>query len=698
MIRHLLLFSAFALTVGCAPTGTSTGQDMQYALSSSVDSEGGHVASLSSAAAISNRPTKLDEGRNTAAPQLNLTDAEVMSRSRLTVPPKAAVAITEPTACDWTSVVSGYRDRTACRSGAAGSHAVAARLESLDPHVASEIEDAEAFGWGPDRLLGRMGAALNVGPDNYASTKGGTWVRCADVGPTDPCGSNRWDLVTRGIKASRWIDGQLVEQWRRDSSWIPPGIDALSQQWEPVHQAGISGNLILIPESHGRVSAVDRATGEVSFTLPSPSATPDIYTAVMSGIAVHPDGSAWYTVIQLDPVNPFTTVRSWLVKASMDGTIRSQTIANLSQPDQACVTTFAFNQFLPVPQPAPLPWPPYVGAVGPMFTCGGFPHHIRPVMNATPAISYDGRTVYVVARTRQNSDHTQVIAVDSGSLAKIWTRMLRDHLNDGCGVLIPYAEPGEVSATKCRPGALTGIDRETGLMPGGRGNDLAVSSPVPTPDGGVLIGTYSPYDNERGHLFRLTLNGHIQWAYNFGWNSTPAIRFRRGAPLPSDFRVITPDSHYDNAPFRLVGLDGQFATVGQWANTQAGTERCIRDGQVVTCAPAARLPGTGQNNKACQVWSNAAGGGSTCANVTPGGARFGYMQRSPVVVGTGDVWSMSTDGFAELHSGVNGAVLERVFVDTSLVQADSAMTQDSSGRLYIDYGGNLTVLAPRDVQ
>jgi hypothetical protein len=695
-----LILGLMVLVAACSGESVRASDALQTgttAQPSTVNASGEHVASITPTdeAVASSRPTKRGlGGRQTVAP--NLTPAEVASlgaRSRLVVAPPKALAISTPEACDFTSVASSYQDRSRCRVGSPtpGGHSVRTRVEGLDPFVRHEMADSVVFDWG-DRLLGRLAQTLIVDDDVYFPTKGGTYTPCSTVEDDEPCGSNLWHLVIHGISAQRFVDGRLVEQWRRESSWVPPSIDWLSQQWEPVHQAAITGDLILIPESHGRVSAVDRATGQVRYVIASPDPSPTEKTAISSPIAVNPvDGTAWYTVMRISSTNPYDVDNSWLVQAFPDGTMRERSINLLTQRDPLCVTTFAFNAYLTPPRDAAKPWPPYNGAVGPTFPC----RQVRPVLNAAPAFSLDGTRVYIVSRPYQNADHVQVTAVDAGGLFRIWTESLRDLLVDGCGELDRIGPIGDVDPTKCRYATTIGIDKVTGLMPGGYGLDLSIASPVPTPDGGVMIGTYTPYDNERGHLFRLTKDGHKLWALNFGWNFNPNWRASRTIPLPYEFRVMMTDSHYDNAPFRFAGVTGLYGLTDSWTHTQSGTQRCTRSGVVVECSPVSRLPGTGQFNRFCQNFSNWANSGLVCRSVTPGGSPFTYIQRYPLVSGAaGNVWTMSTDGFAEIHDGETGALLDRIFVDSSLVQSDSGMSIDRHGRVYVEYGGNVTVIAP----
>jgi len=117
---------------------------------------------------------------------------------------------------------------------------------------------------------------------------------------------------------------------------------------------------------------------------------------------------------------------------------------------------------------------------------------------------------------------------------------MRDRLNDGCGVLVPIATNRSAQANTCRFGANFGVDPATNQKPAGRVFDQSSSSPVVTPDGGVIYGAFTLYGFDRGHMFRFDANGNFAGAFNFGWDSTPAIYPHNGT-----YSIIIKDNHYD---------------------------------------------------------------------------------------------------------------------------------------------------------
>jgi outer membrane protein assembly factor BamB len=240
-----------------------------------------------------------------------------------------------------------------------------------------------------------------------------------------------------------------------------------------------------------------------------------------------------------------------------------------------------------------------------------------PTVNAAPVPSRDGRTVFVLARTRQNSDHVWIDAVDTATLTKRWSANLRDKLNDDCGVLTPAtAVEGDITNDfECKVGATRGVDRQIGLKPGARALDLSIATPVELPDGGIVYGSYTPYDNERGHLMVLNSDGSFRWAFNFGWLQTPAIRRHDGT-----FDIVIANSHFNRAPFFTTALDPD--------------------------------------------------GSTTCVRVAPGGGKFDFISRTAFVGRDGTLWTSSSDGNVYNLSGTTGAVLSRVFVDSAQGASD----------------------------
>jgi hypothetical protein len=125
-----------------------------------------------------------------------------------------------------------------------------------------------------------------------------------------------------------------------------------------------------------------------------------------------------------------------------------------------------------------------------------------------------------------------------------WTASMRDRLNDGCGVIDPIATTNTPQANSCRFGANFGVDPATNEKPAGRVNDQTSSSPVVTPDGGVIYGAFTRYNYARGHMFRFDANGDFVAAYDFGWDSTPAIYQHNWT-----YSIVIKDNHYDVGAF-----------------------------------------------------------------------------------------------------------------------------------------------------
>jgi hypothetical protein len=128
----------------------------------------------------------------------------------------------------------------------------------------------------------------------------------------------------------------------------------------------------------------------------------------------------------------------------------------------------------------------------------------------------------------------------NADLSLKWTASLRDRLHDGCGVIVPIAPTSTPAANSCRNGANFGVDPLTNELPAGRVIDQSSSSPVVSPDGGVIYGAYTVYNFARGHMFRFEANGNFAGAFDFGWDSTPAIY-----PHDGTYSIVIKDNHYD---------------------------------------------------------------------------------------------------------------------------------------------------------
>ena len=268
---------------------------------------------------------------------------------------------------------------------------------------------------------------------------------------------------------------------------------------------------------------------------------------------------------------------AWLVKIDEDGTIHKVNYKSLTFTPAApttCSATFGTST---------LPWPPSPNAIPRTVPCLSQ----RPGVNITPAVAPDG-TIYsvTVAHNPFASRYAYVLAFNPDWSVK-WTASMRDRIHDGCGVLLTIGSPGG-----CRAGQPpNGVDPATNQAPAGRVTDQSSSSPVVTPDGGVIYGSYTRYNFARGHMFRFDRNGNFKAAYDFGWDSTPAIYAHNGT-----YSIVIKDNHYDvgsycnddticpvapKGPYFITQVNPNMAVEWQFKNTSTdsthnnGFEWCI---------------------------------------------------------------------------------------------------------------------------
>src|SRR5262249_10528379 len=128
----------------------------------------------------------------------------------------------------------------------------------------------------------------------------------------------------------------------------------------------------------------------------------------------------------------------------------------------------------------------------------------------------------------------------------------------------------------CRVGAPLGVDPQTGMSPAAAVDDDSSASPVALPDGGVLYGAFTGYNDYRGHLIKLDANGKLSGTFDVGWDDTPAI-----VPTDGDYRIVTKDNHYneseygvDLGPYFITELDSSLQIKWQFRSTN--TQSCER--------------------------------------------------------------------------------------------------------------------------
>jgi hypothetical protein len=482
-----------------------------------------------------------------------------------------------------------------------------------DPFVAKE--QAENSG----ELLAHYQAPLTKDQDVFMEFISGTYVSCNPPGSYTPfpCGNDNWFNQVWNEKRLHWQGGQLVEKWSFASDWKPePDAGGELGGWQPVFHAALTDDAVWVPGAGGTVFKLNFGSGHVMARFNPFGTTIDPNTFVSSPITTDAQGNIYYNVLKLNITNDPNTndpwafgpnfdgngvtdiPEAWLVKISNNGTIQKVSYKSLTFTPAApttCNVTFSL---------AALPWPPSPTAKPRTVPCLSQ----RPGVNITPAIAPDG-TIYsvTVAHNVFASRYAYIVAFNR-DLSLKWTASLRDRLNDGCGVLVPIATSNTPQANSCTFGANFGVDPATNERPAGRVIDQSSSSPVVTPDGGVIYGAYTRYDFARGHMFRFDANGNFKAAYNFGWDSTPAIY-----PHEDTYSVVIKDNHYDagnfcepspsvpvsqtvcvdapKGPYYITQLDPDMHPQWQFKNTSTdathnnGFEWCIN-------APAIDLLGT----------------------------------------------------------------------------------------------------------
>jgi hypothetical protein len=281
----------------------------------------------------------------------------------------------------------------------------------------------------------------------------------------------------------------------------------------------------------------------------------------------------------------------------------------------------------------------------PLYNCG--PQ--VPGMNQAVALAPDG-TLYVATHAQGVARYSYLLSINPGVFDVNWAVSLRDRLADGCFV-----------TTGCADGAPVGVEPETGMPPAAQVTDDSTSSPVVMPDGRVLYGSWSFYNDDRGHLFELSRAGKIEGVYDFGWDLTPAVAVIDGA-----MRIAVKDNHYgidnagsDRGPYYLTMLNEGFAW--EWQFRSTNTQSCARhpDGSV-----------------SCK--DDHAHGFEWCIN-------------APAIDAAGTLYANSEDG--NLYAiGADGQLRGNFLLDTALGAAYTPVVLDREGRVYALNAGHLYVV------
>ena len=562
----------------------------------------------------------------------------------------AVLAHDQSPLCDWTQWGGSFLHwGQVCAKGQDAKQALAEL--TFDPFVPEE--KAESFG----NLVAHYQVPLLAGNDVYVMVKDGSYLPCDPPGSFEPfpCGPFAWDSQVWTEKRLRWQGGKLVEKWSFASDWKPvPAV--FTSTWEPMFQPALSGNDLWVPGAGGTVFKLDSKSGAVRERINPFGPDIDPLLHVAGGITPDRSGNVYYNVLRVDPEDPFFffDARSFLVRIGTDGSTKVVPYDGLNpeapQEFDACFGQYAFDQ---------RPWP-VLNADGtvqdpPLVACGAQ----RSTANMTPAIGPDG-TVFTASRGFALG-YVYVLALRPDLTLK-WAASLRDLLDDGCGVLVPFNGPDNDFVNDCRFGAPPGIEPATGKRPAAFLGEQSSSAPVALPDGGVLIGAEASYNASRGHLFKFDAAGKPAGAYDFGWDTTPAVYRHDGT-----YSIVLKDNHYaTGGPFFITQLDPNLVPEWKFANTNRltcarqpdGTVSCIDDG------------------------------------LHPDG--FEWCINAPAVDLEGTVYATSEDGnFYAIGQG--GTEKSRFFLNLAEGAAYTPLAIDRKGRIFAMNNGQLTVLGDRRV-
>ena len=530
------------------------------------------------------------------------------------------------------------------------------KLDSMvyDPFVAQE--QTENFG----ELLAHYQAPLTDGQDVFMEFIGGTYNSCNPPGSYTPfpCGNDNWFNQIWSEKRLHWQAGTLVEKWSFASDWKPePDAGGELGGWQPVFHAALSDGAVWVPGAGGTVFQLAKGSGQMVARFNPFGSTIDPNTFVSSPITVDQRGNVYYNVLKLnitndpntndpwsfgpnfDGLNVTDIPEAWLVKISADGVIQKVSYKSLAYTPAAPATCFGtFSE-------STLPWPPSPTAVPRTIPCLSQ----RPGLNIAPAIASDG-TIYSVTVAHNPFAHRYAyIVAFNPNLTVKWTASLRDRIHDGCGVLLTIGTPGG-----CRAGQpANGVEPETNLAPAAQVLDQSSSSPVVTPDGGVIYGAYTRYNYARGHMFRFDRNGNFVAAYDFGWDSTPAIYPHNGT-----YSIVIKDNHYDVGSYCGDPTICPPAPPGPYYITQL--------------SPSMNIEWQFKNSSIDTTHSNG----------------FEWCINAPAVDRAGNVFANSEDG--NLYRIAQGGTLNgQIFLNQALGAAYTPLSLGPKGQIYTENDGIL---------
>lgn len=533
-----------------------------------------------------------------------------------------------------------------------------------DFNVAAEQADPNAA---PGDLLVHYQVPLIDGNDVFIESKDGTYSN--STYSTQHWHQNKYT----------WQGNNFVKVWTFNTDWFAPGSSSF--YWEPVYHAVLANGFLYDPGQGGTIFKINKTDGSVVKRInPFNNIDPNTFTA--SPLSADAAGNVYYNVIQVtsNDANGWLSkdaVNSWLVRVAPDDTVTKVTYSSLLQratilgdsvprANDPCKVQFSATL---------LPWPPAPNANAPTTQCGSQ----RAAMNVAPAIAPDG-TIYTVSKGHLVSRYNYLIAVNANMTGK-WAASLRNRLNDGCGVSFAIGNPGGANANGgCRDGATFGVDPGTNEPPPARVLDDSSASPTVAPDGSIFFGAYTLYNWAQGHMLHFSANGTFLNAFNFGWDTTPAIY-----PHGGTYSVIFKNNHYGGAGF------GDYCADPNWCPERSNPNASFLGPEqyfVTQLTPNLNIEWNFQNTNTQSCTRNP-DGTLSCTSDHPNG--FEWCVNAAVVDENGVVYANSEDG--NLYAiGQGGVLLQNIFQQLAIGAAYTPASLDSSGRIYSQNDGHLFIV------
>jgi hypothetical protein len=497
--------------------------------------------------------------------------------------------------------------------------------------------------------------------------------------------NNTYSTQTWHQNKYSWRNGQFVKVWTFDTDWFAPGSS--NDFWEPVYHAVLANGFLYDPGKGGTIFKINKADGSVVKRINPFGNTVDPKTYTASPLSTDGHGNIYYNVVKIStgPLDSFFTndvVDSWLVRVGPDDSISKVTYTKLLQ--QATIKGVPAGEAL-VPKGTdqckasfstePLPWPPSPDAQPPTIQCGSQ----RAALNIAPAIAPDG-TIYTLSKAHVSSRYNYLVAVNPNLTGK-WAASLRGRLNDGCGVDLFNFNPGGAGANGgCRAGSHVGVDPSTNEPPPGRVLDDSSSTPTIAPDGSIFYGAYTLYNWAQGHMMHFSANGEFLNAFNFGWDTTPAI-------LPHDdtYSVVMKNNHYAGGSYCI---DPNWCPAARTDANPMGKESFF----VSQLTPSLAIEWSFQNTNTQSCTRNP-DGTLTCVSDHPNG--FEWCVNAPVVDANRVVYANSEDG--NLYAiGQGGTMRQLIFQQLALGAAYTPVSLDRNGKIYSQNDGHLFVVGRGD--